>query len=136
MNARPASAAAGVSFHHVNGASPDKHLIETIGSGGLFFDYDNDGWIDIFLVDGGSLADPALARQARHRLFRNRSNGTFDDVTSSSGIRSVGYGMGACAGELNAFIARRMIWSFFAGRSIAFASSWSVDGARSSTLPC
>src|SRR6185369_11156379 len=72
---------------------------ETIGSGGLFFDFDDDGWIDIFLVDGGSLADPAIARQARHRLFRNRGNGTFDDVTASSGIRHPSYGMGACAGD-------------------------------------
>ena len=78
---------AGVDFRHVNGASPDKHLVETIGSGGLFFDYDNDGWIDIFLVDGGSLADPAVAKQARHRLYRNRGNGTFEDVTAESGIR-------------------------------------------------
>ena len=93
------SASAGVTFQQTNGASPDKHLAETIGSGGLFFDYDNDGWLDIFLVDGGSLADPAIARQARHRLFKNRGNGTFDDVTSSSGIRHVGYGMGACAGD-------------------------------------
>jgi hypothetical protein len=93
------SSSSGLNFQQINGASPEKHLAETIGSGGLFFDYDNDGWIDIFLVDGGSLADPAVARQARHRLFRNRRNGTFDDVTSSSGIRSLGYGMGACAGD-------------------------------------
>ena len=93
------TASAGISFRHINGASPEKHLAETIGSGGLFFDFDNDGWIDIFLVDGGSLADPAVARQARHRLFRNRGNGTFDDVTPSSGIRHLGYGMGACAGD-------------------------------------
>jgi hypothetical protein len=90
---------AGVDFRHVNGASPDKHLVETIGSGGLFFDFDNDGWIDIFLVDGGSVADPAVARQARHRLFRNRRNGTFEDVTERSGIRHGEYGMGACAGD-------------------------------------
>src|SRR5215204_673173 len=92
------SAIAGVNFRHINGASPDKHLIETIGSGGLFFDYDNDGWIDIFLVDGGSLADPAIARQARHRLYRNRRDGTFADATDQSGIRHREYGMGACAG--------------------------------------
>ena len=79
--------AGGIDFTHVNGASPDKHLVENDGrSGGLFFDYDNDGWIDIFLVDGGSLADPAVARRARHRLFRNRGNGTFEDVTAQSGI--------------------------------------------------
>src|SRR5687767_4204372 len=90
---------AGVEFKHVNGASPDKHLAETIGSGGLFFDYDSDGWIDIFLVDGGSIADAAVARQARHRLFRNRGNGTFQDVTVQSGIQHREYGMGACAGD-------------------------------------
>jgi hypothetical protein len=93
------SEAAGVNFRHVNGASPDKHLVETIGSGGLFFDYDNDGWIDIFLVDGGSLADPAVAKQARHRLFHNRGHGMFDDVTERSGISHGDYGMGACAGD-------------------------------------
>jgi len=90
---------AGVRFRHVNGASSDKYLAETIGSGGLFLDFDNDGWIDIFLVDGGSLADPAVARQARHRLFKNRGDGTFADVTAASGIRHAGYGMGACAGD-------------------------------------
>jgi len=94
-----ATRAAGVDFTHVNGASPEKHLVETIGSGGLFFDYDNDGWADILLVDGGSAADPLVARQARHRLLRNRGNGTFADTTSSSGIRHGGYGMGACAGD-------------------------------------
>jgi hypothetical protein len=89
----------GIDFRHVNGVSPDKHLVETIGSGGLFFDYDNDGWLDIFLVDGGSLADPAIARRARHRLFHNRGNGTFDDATVQSGIRHAAYGMGTCAGD-------------------------------------
>jgi hypothetical protein len=89
----------GIEFRHINGASPDKHLAETIGSGGLFFDYDSDGWIDIFLVDGGSIADAAAARQARHRLYRNRGNGTFQDVTAQSGIQHREYGMGACAGD-------------------------------------
>ena len=89
----------GVNFHHVNGASPDKHLVETMGSGGLFFDYDNDGWIDLFLVDGGSLADARVDSQAKHRLYHNRSNGTFDDVSARSGIQHRDYGMGACAGD-------------------------------------
>ena len=90
---------AGVAFHHTNGASAEKHLVETMGSGGVFFDYDGDGWIDIFLVDGGSIADPAVARRARHRLYRNRGNGTFEDVTERSGIQHREYGMGACAGD-------------------------------------
>ena len=90
---------AGLDFRHINGASPDKHQAETIGSGGLFFDFDNDGWVDIFLVDGGSIADPDAARQARHRLYRNRGNGTFEDVTAKSDIQHRDYGMGACAGD-------------------------------------
>ncbi len=93
------AAAAGVSFRHTNGASPDKHLIETMGSGGLFLDFDGDGWLDIFLVDGGSVVDPAVAARARHRLYRNLGDGTFVDVTEASGIAHRGYGMGACAAD-------------------------------------
>jgi len=70
-----------------------------MGAGGLFFDIDNDGWLDVFLADGGSFADPAVARRARHRLYRNRGNGAFEDVTAASGIRHGAYGMGACAGD-------------------------------------
>jgi enediyne biosynthesis protein E4 len=72
---------AGLDFQHTNGASPDKHIVETMGSGGLFLDYDNDGWLDIFLIDGGSLVDAQTANRAGHRLYRNRRNGTFEDVT-------------------------------------------------------
>jgi hypothetical protein len=93
--ARPA----GVLFRHVNGASPDRHLHEIMSGGGLFFDYDNDGWLDVFLVDGGSLTDASVAARARHRLFRNRGNGTFEDATASSGIAHRSYGMGACAAD-------------------------------------
>ena len=90
---------AGVAFHHTNGASAEKHLVETMGSGAVFFDYDGDGWVDIFLVDSGSISDPAVDRRARHRLYHNRGNGTFEDVTERSGIQHRGYGMGACAGD-------------------------------------
>jgi hypothetical protein len=92
---------AGVVFHHTNGASPDKHLPETMGAGAVFFDYDGDGWIDIFLVDSGSIADAAVARRARHRLFHNKGDGTFEDVTDRSGIQHREYGMGACAGDFD-----------------------------------
>jgi hypothetical protein len=89
----------GLLFRHTNGASAEKHLVETMGSGGMFFDYDDDGWIDIFVVDSGSIADPAVDRQARHRLYHNRGNGTFEDVTDRSGIQHRAYGMGTCAGD-------------------------------------
>src|SRR5262245_39659493 len=70
-----------------------------MGSGAALFDYDGDGWLDIFLMDGGSIANPQTASRARHRLYRNRHNGTFQDVTASSGIEHHGYGMGTCAGD-------------------------------------
>jgi len=95
------AAASGLTFTHTNGASPEKYLVETMGSGALFFDYDNDGWTDLFFVDGGSLDDPAVASRARHRLFRNRGNGMFVDVTEGSGLRHRDYGMGACAGDID-----------------------------------
>jgi hypothetical protein len=98
---RDVAATAGLDFVHVNGASEEKFFPEIMGSGGLFLDFDNDGWLDVFLVDGGSYADPAVARRARHRLYRNRRNGTFEDVTARSGILHRDYGMGACAGDFD-----------------------------------
>ena len=98
---RPVTADAGLHFQHVSGASPDKYMVETMGSGGLFFDYDRDGWIDVFLVDGGSIADRAAAESARHRLYRNRGNGTFEDTTAAAGIRHAAYGLGACAADVD-----------------------------------
>ena len=89
----------GLDFVHINGASEHRLLPEIVGSGGLFLDVDDDGWLDVFLLDGGSVADAAVARRARHRLYRNRRNGAFEDVTATSGIRHRDYGMGACAGD-------------------------------------
>jgi len=93
--------AAGLEFTHVNGASPAKYLVETMGSGAVFLDYDNDGWIDLFFVDGGSIAQPVIASTAHHRLFRNMGDGTFKNVSATSGIVHREYGMGACAGDVD-----------------------------------
>ena len=104
---RDVAPSVGLDFVHISGASEQRFFPEIVGSGGLFFDFDNDGWLDIFLVDGGSFADATVASRARHRLYRNHRDGTFEDVTAASGIRhrpstSLGrgeYGMGACAGD-------------------------------------
>ena len=98
---RDAAKEAGIDFLHVNGASEQKFFPEIMGSGGLFLDFDNDGWLDIFLVDGGSFDDLKVAARARHRLYRNRGNGTFEDVTKASRILQHAYGMGACAGDVD-----------------------------------
>ena len=95
--------AVGLTFTHVNGASADKYLVETMGSGAAFLDYDNDGWIDLFVVDGGSIAPPKPEAKAgaKHRLFHNDGKGNFTDVTAASGIVHREYGMGACAGDVD-----------------------------------
>ncbi len=93
--------AAGVAFTHVNGSSAQKFLPETMGSGAVLFDMDGDDDLDLFAVDGGAIADAAVAARARHRLYRNQGDGTFRDVTAASGIRHRGFGMGACAGDVD-----------------------------------
>ena len=95
----PITRAAGLDVRNINGASSSKYLPETMGSGAVFFDYDNDGWVDVFVVDGGSLADRRVDAQAHHRLYRNHHDGTFEDRTARSGIRHTAYGMGACAAD-------------------------------------
>lgn len=92
---------AGIQFRHVNGATPEKYMPETMGSGCLFIDYDDDGWVDIFLVNSGSLVDRKLAATAHHALYHNNGDGTFRDVTRQAHLdqNGGGYGMGACAGD-------------------------------------
>lgn len=90
---------AGITVKHENGATPEKYLPETMGGGALFLDYNNDGWLDVFLVNGGSFKDPGRAARAKHRLYRNLGNGAYTDATPSSGIEPFGFGMGGCAAD-------------------------------------
>ena len=94
---------AGIHFIHTNGASEEKYLPETMGSGGLFFDYDNDGHLDIYLVNSGSLGSPVQPyRPPDHTniLYRNKGDGTFVDATAAAGLQqNVGYGMGCLAAD-------------------------------------
>src|SRR6188474_1261472 len=73
---RDVASSAGIDFVHSNGATEQRLLPEIIGSGGLLFDFDNDGWLDVFLVDGGSVVADAVASRSRHRLYRNRGPST------------------------------------------------------------
>ena len=90
---------AGINVKHENGATPEKYLPETMGGGALLLDYNNDGWLDVFLVNGGSFKDSGRAARARHRLYRNLGKGAYTDVTPSSGIEPFGFGMGSCAAD-------------------------------------
>ena len=90
---------AGITFKHENGASPQKYMPETMAGGSIIFDYNNDGWPDIFFVNGGSFTDKQKAAGALHRLYRNNKDGSFTDVTSGSGIGVSGFGMGACSAD-------------------------------------
>ena len=77
----------------------NKYLLETTGSGAAFFDYDNDGWQDIFLVNGTRLK-PLQGEQApTNRLYRNKGDGTFQDVTERAGLMHTGWGQGVCVGD-------------------------------------
>lgn len=92
---------AGIDFQHCNGSFGQKLLPETMGSGVLFFDYDNDGQPDLLLVNscdwpGHEKKGPPRPTQA---LYRNRSNGTFEDVTKAAGLDLTFYGMGVTAGD-------------------------------------
>jgi hypothetical protein len=91
----------GISWKHVNGRSPEYYLPETTGAGCAFLDYDNDGWMDIYLVNSGKCdfftPDPSL----RNALYRNNRDGTFADVTEKAGVSAGGYGMGAAVGDYN-----------------------------------
>src|SRR5678816_3346602 len=93
------AAQAGINFKHQNGASPQKFMPETMSGGAVFFDYDSDGWPDVFLTNGGSFVDTRAAAAAHHVLYRNNGNGTFTDKSANSGIGVAGYAMGACSAD-------------------------------------
>src|SRR6202158_5349517 len=78
------------------GMDTKKYIIETTGTGVAIFDYDNDGWPDIFIVNGTTL-DPLNASSApTSHLYHNDHDGTFTDVTEKAGLRHSGWGQGAC----------------------------------------
>ncbi|HEV3306345.1 MAG TPA: CRTAC1 family protein [Candidatus Sulfotelmatobacter sp.] len=81
------------------GEHKNKYLLETTGCGVAFYDYDNDGWLDIFLVNGSRLEGfPAGSEPVSH-LFRNNRDGTFTDVTAKAGVGHSGWGQGVCIGD-------------------------------------
>src|ERR1700678_864808 len=92
---------AGLNMQNVfGGVDTKKFIIETTGTGVAIFDYDNDGWPDIFLVNGTTL-DKAKQTSLKptSRLFHNNHDGTFSDVTKAAGLEFTGWGQGVCVGD-------------------------------------
>lgn len=93
------TAAAGIDFVHVNGAYGEKLIPETMGSGLAFFDYDNDGDPDLYLVNSCYWPDQAEGRTTSGRLYRNDGRGNFTDVTAAAGLERNLYGFGVAVGD-------------------------------------
>lgn len=79
------------------GEKRNRYLVETTGCGVAFFDYDNDGWVDLFFVNGSRFE--AVTPTPTNRLFKNNRDGTFTDVTVKAGLVHSGWGQGVCAGD-------------------------------------
>ena len=81
------------------GERKNKYLLETTGCGAAFYDYDNDGWLDIFLVNGARLEGFPAGSEPTSHLFKNNRDGTFTDVTVRAGVAHAGWGQGCCVGD-------------------------------------
>ena len=82
------------------GKATNRYLLETTGSGVAMLDYDDDGLIDLFFVNGTTLEGFPKGEEPRPHLYRNKGSGTFEDVTEAAGLRNQwGWGQAACAGD-------------------------------------
>jgi hypothetical protein len=97
----------GVQFQHAAPHTSKKYLLETMGSGVALFDYDNDGRLDLFVVNGAEINDPSppgtvpqkMGPKYWNRLYHQKADGTFEDVTEQAGLQGTGYGMGVAVGD-------------------------------------
>jgi hypothetical protein len=101
------TAKSGIRFKHESSLTSQKYLPESMGAGVAMLDYDNDGWLDLFFVNGARIQDP-MPRGASldksdpsfwNRLYRNNRDGTFTDVTQAAGLQGHSYGMGVATGD-------------------------------------
>ncbi|HYO83737.1 MAG TPA: CRTAC1 family protein [Bryobacteraceae bacterium] len=96
---RVALAKTGIRWKHDAGLSAAKHLPETVGAGCAFLDYDNDGRLDVFLVNGGASTFYKPTAPVKNALYRNNGDGTFSDVTEKAGVAGGQFGMGVAVGD-------------------------------------
>jgi hypothetical protein len=89
----------GITWVRSSGKSPEKYLPESSGAGCAFLDYDNDGWMDIYLINSGKCDFFTPNPPLRNALYKNNRDGTFTDVTEKAGVAAGGYGQGAAVGD-------------------------------------
>jgi len=110
--AGPHRASAGINFNilefsgvqgqpNADGCNAQARPERTTGSGAAFIDYDNDGWPDIFLVNGTTLEGFPKGQEPTSHLYHNNRNGTFTDATRKAGVALTGWGQGVCASDYN-----------------------------------
>ena len=106
---RDATQKSRIDFRHAASKTPAKYLPESMGAGVAMIDYNNDGLLDLFFVNGAALQDPMPSGAQPdksdpkywNRLYRNNGDGTFTDVTVKAGLQGIGYGMGVAVGDFN-----------------------------------
>ena len=89
----------GITFKHTDGGSGERHLVETVSAGLALLDYDNDGDVDIYFLNGAPLKGTKVDPKPRNRLYRNDGGMTFSDVTREAGVGDEGFGLGIAAGD-------------------------------------
>ena len=95
------TSSSGIEWVHDNAMSPEHYLPETLGPGCAFLDYDNDGWMDLYLVNSGPCDFWKPSKPIRNALYRNNRNGTFTDVTEQAGVSGGTFGMGVAVGDFD-----------------------------------
>lgn len=92
---------AGIDFRHINAATGEKFLVETMGPGCAWLDYDGDGLMDLYLVNGSPLPGFKAEKPLSNALYRNNGDGTFADVTRAAGVEGSAYGMGVAIADVD-----------------------------------